>query len=151
MTECASLIGCSLPVCAHSYSPELHLTGDAARVGSPGGRRLVKRLAASWGDCVGSYGGFRGRLTGPAVGGVLRVVGGKKDPPSNHLWETEVWEDNYKYSCQRRHVSIDALEWDQQRLQEASGRGIKTRHEKSVCREQLIKSLLSLYVLILFA
>lgn len=77
--------------------------------------------------------------------------GGGEDPPSNHLWETEVWEDNYKYSCQRRHVSIDALEWDQQRLQEASGRGRKTRHEKSVCREQLIKSLLSLYVLILFA
>lgn len=33
-----------------------------------------------------------------------------KDLPSNHLRETGVWEDNYKYSCQRRHISIDALE-----------------------------------------
>lgn len=33
-----------------------------------------------------------------------------KDLPSNHLQETGVWEDNYKYSCQRRHVSIDALD-----------------------------------------
>ena len=33
-----------------------------------------------------------------------------KDLPSNHLQETGVWEYNYKYSCQRRHVSTDALE-----------------------------------------
>lgn len=33
----------------------------------------------------------------------------ERDVPSNHFQETGAWEDNYKYSCQRRHVSIDAL------------------------------------------
>lgn len=41
-----------------------------------------------------------------------------KDPPTNQMG---AWEDNYKYSCQRRHIPIDALEWDQQPCKEMSG------------------------------
>lgn len=55
----------------------------------------------------GERGEGRPRLTDPAWAVASAL---KRDLPSNYLQERGVWEDNYKYSCQRRHVSIDALE-----------------------------------------
>ncbi len=57
--------------------------------------------------CLGVEGGGRMRLT-DLPWAVANAS--ERDLPPNHLQETGVWEDNYKYSCQRRHVSIDALE-----------------------------------------
>lgn len=51
--------------------------------------------------------GGRGRVTDPA--GAEASASERGPLPSNRLRETGVWEDNYKYFCQRRHVSIDAL------------------------------------------
>lgn len=103
-------------------SPKLHLTGDTAHAGPQvGGARW-----GVWRQVQGTQlwgGGGRRRLTD--LPWAVACASGK-DRPSNHLQETGVWEDNYKYSCQRRHVSIDALDWDQQRCKEASGRDGKT-------------------------
>lgn len=140
--------------------PKLHLARDAVHVGSQAG-------GACWSVWrqVGVGGGSASVVMGVRVrGGHRRVTGlpgaeartSGKDPPSNHLRETGVWEDNYKYSCQRRHISIDALEWDQQRcirrrVGEMERQG---RHEKLDRREQLIKSLVfcvSFHVPALFA
>ncbi|KAK5876678.1 hypothetical protein CesoFtcFv8_026010 [Champsocephalus esox] len=59
----------------------------------------------TWGDLVVAEG--RRRLTD--LSWVVARVPEKERPP-NHLQETGEWEDNYKYSCHRRHVPIDALE-----------------------------------------
>lgn len=127
-TKGASLAGCALHlfvctvrVCASPVSsPKLHLMWDVAHVGS----RVGGACWSVWWKAGGTRRWWLwGRLTDLpwAVASVS-----KRDLPSNHLQETGVWEDNYKYSCQRRHVSIDALEWDQQQYKDASGRDRKT-------------------------
>lgn len=124
-------------VCASPVSsPNLHLMGDAAHAGSQVGgacwsvwrrerretrRRRLRGVAGDWRICRGRWLACR-----------------KRDLASNRLRETGAWEDNYKYSCQRRHVSIDALEWDQPRCKEASGRGRKTGETREVGLQRAI-------------
>ncbi|CAB1436281.1 unnamed protein product [Pleuronectes platessa] len=60
----------------------------------------------------------------------------ERDPPSNHLQERDgVWEGNYEYSCRRRHVPIDADQYDQQPWKQASGRDGATGETLEVCSE----------------
>lgn len=134
---CASICAYSMCVCASPVSsPNLHLMGDAAHAGSQVGgacwsvwprerretrRRRLRGVAGDWRICRGRWLACR-----------------KRDLASNRLRETGAWEDNYKYSCQRRHISIDALEWDQPRCKEASGRGRKTGETREVGLQRAI-------------
>lgn len=114
-----AVCACASPV----SSPNLHLNGRLGSNRIPGRRCLLERLAESRGKwwwcwwCLGDDGfGVAGGGGGCGEGyrkmtDLVWVVAStsERELPSNQLQETAVWEDNYKYFCQRHHVAIDAL------------------------------------------
>lgn len=80
--------------------------------GEPCGWCLLERFEAGWWGEVAATAPWWAATRASA-----------KEPPSNQMG---AWEDNYESSCQRRHVPIDALEWDQQPCKEMSGWDART-------------------------